>query len=119
MYTKNQLNALERVFRCAPYPDAPARNYLASDLQITEERIQVWFQNRRAKARKDTPGAADEMNRMAMLPPMFGPQFGAAAGMQQLMSMQQMYSAYSAGPFMPQTMLPQVIMPEPMMLWRQ
>lgn len=114
MYTKKQLNALERVFECAPYPDAPARNFLASDLKITEERIQVWFQNRRAKARKDAPSAAEDMNRLPMLPQLFGAQFGAAAGMQQMMAVQQILHQAYASPF-----IPQVMMPESMLRWHQ
>jgi hypothetical protein len=66
-FTPGQLAALEQAFCRQPYLSIGERSDVAESLGIDEQRVKIWFQNRRAKCRRIAEACADERNRTRLI----------------------------------------------------
>lgn len=67
MFSSYQLTMLETTFQQSPYPDGYIRRSLANRLGLDVARVQVWFQNRRAKWRKKAAARVQQRHQQAMV----------------------------------------------------
>ena len=56
IFTLEQLVVLENKFKMNPYPSNDERLIIALQLSLSETQVKFWFQNRRAKWRKQNAG---------------------------------------------------------------
>ncbi|NWW81181.1 GSC2 protein, partial [Climacteris rufus] len=61
IFTEEQLQALETLFHQNQYPDVVTREHLANRIHLKEERVEVWFKNRRAKWRHQKRATASAL----------------------------------------------------------
>ncbi|XP_051006364.1 homeobox protein goosecoid-2 [Acomys russatus] len=69
IFSEEQLQALEALFVQNQYPDVGTRERLAVRIRLREERVEVWFKNRRAKWRHQKRASCSRLLPGAKKPP--------------------------------------------------
>ncbi len=60
-FNQKQIELLESVFKHTHYPDSNLREDISQSTSLTDNKIQIWFSNRRAKWRKSSTGQASNL----------------------------------------------------------
>ncbi len=61
-YSKEQIEILETAYWSNPYPDLITVEHLCKSLGINREKINIWYQNRRARQKRNVNGNSNVSN---------------------------------------------------------